>query len=133
MTQALLPHEQFHIRARLARQMGYAAVRSDSGSFWLWKDGQQISVSGWAREEDCWLDAPDPFTNAADNRALVAWLAADDARWLAFRKEILLCWAVLPDDVALSHGYYEKWFLTLPYETITLAAARALGIPEASE
>ena len=68
------------------------------------------------------------FTSADDSRALLEWLAADDARFLAFRKELFLIWLTVPNEQALSLGYYEKWLLTLPLETITLAAAKALGI-----
>lgn len=96
----MTPEKQNEIRAELARRMGWTAC---SG--------------GWIAPDDRILpDPPDPFTNAADNRALVAWLAADDARWLAFRKELLLCWVALPDDIVLGHGYYERWLLTLPLE-----------------
>lgn len=113
----MTPEQQHHICTELARRMGWTTC---SG--------------GWiARDDRILPDAPDPFTNAEDNRALVAWLAADDARWLAFRKELLLCWVALPDDIVLGHGYYERWLLTLPLDAITLAAARALEIPEASE
>ena len=117
----MTPEQQLAIRAELARQMGWKLAHDGYG---LSPDYQIVPQP---------RALPDPFTSAKDKDALVAWLAADDARWLAFRKELLLCWVALPDDIVLGHGYYERWLLTLPLETITLAAARALGIPEASE
>lgn len=104
------------MREDLARAMGWVLVN------WSWVGNNR----------ECQAAPPDPFTNAADNRALVAWLAADDDRWLPFKKELRLEWVASTSPRAASLDY-ERWMLTLPCEVIVIAAARALGIPEASE
>ena len=117
---------QMEIRADLARAMGWTERHKDYPiapvGHILHDDYPSGKLYGW----------PNPFTSADDSRALLEWLAADDERFLAFRKEFLrkwsLIWLTVPSEQALSLGYYEKWLLTLPLETIAIAAAKALGI-----
>ena len=124
---------QIEIRAELARRMGWTHVISGAVGFCPKVSRQLAYCHDAFKKYICGhmkRPIPDPFTDAADSRALVAWLAADadDARFLAFRKELFLIWLTVPNEQALTLGYYEKWLLTLPLETITLAAAKALGI-----
>ncbi len=114
--------ERLAIRAELARRMGWTAC---SG--------------GWIAPDDRILpDPPDPFTNAADNRALVAFLAADGDRWFVFIRSLI---KLLPKperseirDATFRDLVHElSLFMIAPLEDITIAAAQALGIQEASE
>ena len=115
------------ICAELARRMYPDGVIEPS----FVGDGVDIRVYDKPNETRTWYNF-DPFTNAEDKDALVAWLAADDDRWLPFKKELRLEWVASTSPRAASLDY-ERWMLTLPCEVIVIAAARALGIPEASE
>lgn len=140
----MTPEQQLTIRAELARRMGYFVLpvgtpnqMNDRRIRFIWHYQLQLpDASKYQRwretESEAWADAPDPFTNAEDKDALVAWLAADDDRWLPFKKELRLEWVASTSPRAASLDY-ERWMLTLPCEVIVIAAARALGIPEASE
>ena len=123
----MTPERQLEIREQLARRMG-----------WIYSEQFRI----WYLESDInsgQLKPPDPFTDAADNRALVAWLAADDARWARFDDALLDCLIEDAEPIkAISrqnewlttHQQWGRLKLTAPLETITLAAARALKIIE---
>lgn len=109
------------ICAELARRMGYF-VAVLNGKYGL-QSASKIIYTRWREaENEAWMDAPDPFTDAADNRELVKWLAADDARWQSFTYAL---WSFLPKD--FNHDYV-KAFALMSYEVITLAAAKTLGI-----
>jgi len=131
----MTPEQQLTIRAELARRMGYFVLPVGTPNHWHYQL-QLPDASKYQRwretESEAWADAPDPSTNAEDKDALVAWLAADDDRWLPFKKELRLEWVASTSPRAASLDY-ERWMLTLPCEVIVIAAARALGIPEASE
>lgn len=115
---------QLHICAELARRMGWTTC-----------------PGGWIAPDDRILpDQPDPFTCPEDNRALVAWLANDNDQWQSFRNNLDSLnrdkYWMMDDEKQRSlpyRAYLEQAAMTAPLETITLAAARALGIPEASE
>lgn len=59
---------------------------------------------------------PNPFTSAADSRALVAWLAADNERWSEFRQELVSIWVSVNGDDLL------RFTLTAPLPVIADAA-----------
>ena len=107
--------ERLHIRAELAQRMGYSQrhtthlLAAELAGDWLKSDGSFFDDA-----------PPDPFTDAADNRALVAWMATDDERWERFL-----------DEFQITAGTLIKVIMTAPLDTITLAAAKALGIQEA--
>ncbi len=146
--------EQLHIRIRteLARAMGTHAWYTDGLTRWLSAREEMAAVCrrypeivetsnelliDWTESE-----IPDPFTNAADNRALVEWLLSEDSdaqfNEIVFLTELMRNYTYLwqPGKVEFNavevRGIIFR-VLTAPLETITLAAARALGIPEASE
>lgn len=87
-------------------------LHDDAG---CWKSPED-DTANWLH----WSEPPDCFINAADNRALVAWMAADDERWERFL-----------DEFQITAGTLIKVIMTAPLDTITLAAAKALGIQEA--
>ena len=106
------------MREALARAMGWTGLR--------WMKSQIFE-----KREDLWglrpgedgqvmRKAPNPFTNAADKDKLVKWLAADDARWYKFKKEILSDWIESPEQEVV------RFVFTAPLETISLAAWRAI-------
>lgn len=121
------------ICAELARRMGYKEIVE------LWEGTVWHDPSG----NRC--DKPDFFTNAEDKDALVAWLAAD---WVLWKRFFLEFTALIIPAMMQSEDYLGRigetdnytigpskaewgWALmTAPRETITLAAARALGIGE---
>lgn len=117
--------ERLHIRAELAQRMGYSQrhtthlLAAELAGDWLKSDGSFFDDA-----------PPDPFTDAADNRALVAWMATDDERWERFLDEFQITagwkyWLWQPTLI--------KVIMTASLDTITLAAAKALGIPEVGE
>ena len=69
---------------------------------------------------------PNPFTNRDDSAALVAWLAADDARWAKLKQQLTALWGSAAEQDLI------RFALTLPCKTIAEAACKALGI-EVSE
>lgn len=84
-------------------------------------DALSSAVSG----ENCYFALPDPFTSAEDNRALVAWLAEDDARWAAF-----YAWFVV-DGLGLHPGSDDpvavvRDVMTAPLPVIAEAAWQAI-------
>lgn len=124
------------IRAELARRMGWT-VKKFKHSFELCRPGGTFLQSpfgdgypaSFTLESDAWQYAPDPSTNAADKDALVKWLAADDSRWRSFFRHFS---EALELDFDVEYPVYcAMLMMTASYETITLAAARALGIGEA--
>jgi hypothetical protein len=126
------------IRAELARRMGNHVWFTDGSTRWLsTKSGMAAVCRRYPeiRETDeempiDWQesDIPDPFTDAADNRALVEWLAAnmEDEACDRFNVE-------MQKSVAPYGGFDALTMLAASLETVTLAAAKALGIQEASE
>lgn len=125
------------IRAELARRMGW--IPEDAVATEQWEIGSLdfTMKPSWRSPSGLrgFKFPPDPFTNAEDNRALVEWLAADDARWLQFDDRLLIALSLqpLPAYDSGNPGFQRmmrQQILTAPLETITLAAARALGIQE---
>lgn len=115
--------ERLHIRAELARRMGYYPKESANGFYWLMLGNDLVSRRGWRDKDGCWDDAPDPFTDAADNRALVAWLAVQPEKTVdRFNAELLK--VADPSPLCI---------LLIPARVIAEAAAKALGIQEANE
>lgn len=121
--------QRLQIRAELAQRMGYSQrhtthlLAAELAGDWLKPDGSFFDDA-----------PPDPFTNAADKDALVEWLAADIDRYSAFDAELrieLHRRGLITDAPALTAVELRRKMLTAPLETITLAAARALGIQEA--
>jgi len=113
------------MRADLACAMGWKVIRTSRGFM-------PISPEGYAQlnyktEDFAWATMPDPFTNAADNRALVEWLAEQSpVAWGNFTG--CLIDAAIPFHVQP----YADWemvcraVLTAPIETIAEAAWRAI-------
>lgn len=116
--------ERNHIRAELARRMGWTGVEVGIDHYFFVGHPPNEPISSQRTY------VPDPFTSAEDKDALVAWLAVDNARWTDFYRE-------LESDLQIPEGevriWRAMWLMTAPLETITLAAARALGIPEVKE
>lgn len=138
--------QRLQIRAELARAMGYSVIKDGSYFYLLDRHGsREENADGYAIGSTCeaeaWMNAPNPFTNAADNRALVAWLAADDARWGKFDDALLDAILDANQEQVNLISKQNEWLntaqqwtrlkITAPLDTITLAAAKALGIPEA--
>lgn len=128
----MTPEQQLTIRAELARRMGWTYHAQTR--YWIDpSDSHDYSFP------------PDPFINAEDKDALVAWLASDWIRWKKFFSEFTS--SVIP-AMTQSEAYLARtsetdnftigpsqaewgWALmTASRETITLAAARALKIIE---
>lgn len=126
--------QRLTIRTELARRMGWTDIESC-------KDWDfSFLPSGLPPGQKEYKNIPDPFTNATDKDALVEWLAADDARWFVFIRHLikLIDWPQSAPKAITGPTFAEvvsevRYFMTAPYETITLAAARALGIQEAGE
>ena len=129
----MTPEQRLHIRAELARRMGWTGLHWHeqclSPQWWGLRPGETGQIN---------RPIPDPFTSAADNRALVAWICSDKCPGY-FNDEIFLSEiSKIYGQLKTPHSKRElacaMWdTLTAPREIITLAAARALGIPEASE
>lgn len=108
------------IRADLARAMGWDFIPSSSEiappyvGEWYTPLGKIIGD-----------EPPNFFTSAADNRALVKWLAADRDRMFDFCESLKL-------KLGVSNGMFAyeviERTLTASPEAITLAACKALGI-----
>lgn len=107
--------QRLTIRAELARRMGWKQVVIPDGEF---------KATVWELPacfpddpvRHVW-DAPNPFTNAADKDALVAWICANDYK------------SRFGDELLKALGIRDKFLGDrAPYEAITLAAAKALGI-----
>lgn len=126
------------IRAELARRMGW----KEGGFAGIWfPPAQSVKESIKATR----TEPPDPFTNAEDKDALVTWIGAQGvncrtkfikhlARSIKIESGVLEGWSLLSAHEESSADWSDFFLLlTAPRETITLAAARALGIPEASE
>ena len=115
--------ERLQIRAELAQMMGWQHLAKchlhDDADCWK---PPEDDTANWLH----WTEPPDPFINAADNRALVEWLAANDEACDRFNVE-------MQKSVAPYGGFDALTMLAAAPETITLAAAKALGIQEASE
>ena len=127
--------QRLTIRAELARRMYPDGVIEPS----FVGDGVDIRVYDKPNETRTWYNF-DPFTNAADKDALVEWLAADDARWFTFIRHLikLVNWPqsaskAITDPTFAKIVSEVRYLMTAPRETITLAAARALGIQEAED
>lgn len=121
-------------RRELAERMGYF-VATGNGAFWLcFPSGESVGGGGWATEEDTWSDAPDPFTDHADNAALVEWLCANDYK-SAFGDELLKVMGIR--DKFLGDRFPAEFhiadLLTSPLEARVLAACAALGISTGDE
>lgn len=127
--------QRLTIRAELARAMYPDAVIEPSPT----GEGVNIRVYDKPNETRTWYNF-DPFTNAADKDALVAWLASQGANCRTkFIKH-------LARSIKIEYGVMEGWsllsaheesgadwndfflLLTAPLEAITLAAAQAVGI-----
>jgi len=105
------------ICADLACAMGWKVIKTNSGFMPISPEGH--AQLNYKTEDFAWATMPDPFTNAADNRALVEWLAQDNARWTAFYR-------ILEDALKIPEGemraWRAMWLLTAPLETIAEAA-----------
>ena len=139
----MTPEHQLKIRAELARRMGI------SESEWLSRcrvEGHRIDDDGFS--EYCYNCGeavhllvqvpPNPFTNAEDNRALVAWICSDKSPATFDDEAFLSGISKIYGQLKTPHSKRElacaMWdTFTAPLETITLSAARALGILEAGE
>lgn len=132
------------IRAELARRMGYTNFRevtlySLAGPVNELICDPPLGVEPNTRFFECSVTGraafsasvpPDPFTNAEDKDALVEWLAAQDEDTQELYQQHLvrkLSWDDSHNRSALVEALV---FQTAPYEAITLAAAKALGIGE---
>lgn len=113
--------QQLAIRAELARRMGWQTV----GGRWLPPETAlplKYGNSGFP------IEPPDPFTNAEDKDALVAWLAEQsDDTWIKFQNKLFFVWMGSPNRKQDS-SHFVRFVMTAPLETITFCAARALGI-----
>ncbi len=126
--------------ADLARAMGWKVIQTSRGFMPISPEGD--AQLNYKTEDFAWATMPDPFAYAADNRALVEWLLSEDSdaqfNEIVFLTELMRNYTYLwqPGKVEFNavevRGIIFR-VLTAPLETITLAAARALGIPEASE
>ena len=74
-----------------------------------------------------------PFTDAADKDALVAWLAEDDARWFVFIRKLigLINWPAQSPQQTTDATFAKvvsdvRYLMTADCETIALAAWRAI-------
>lgn len=94
-------------------------------------EGQRMTMN--EAIEEAASNLPDPFTSAADNRALVAWLNQQPDEVRSEFSCTLVQWLMNPPGTESSNCVDTLDVLNTPLETITLAAARALGIPEAGE
>lgn len=134
------------IRAELARAMGWTINEMRLGHFCLIAPDGSYRDCFHSEPEDVWEceRLPDPFTSAADKDALVKWLAQEDGRWYCFvhaldklldtQDERSKQYPNPPFDNGRGLFYQAvKSFILAPLETVTLAAARALGIQEAGE
>lgn len=104
--------------ADLARAMGWKVIQTSRGFMPISPEGD--AQLNYKTEDFAWATMPDPFAYAADNRALVAWLAEDDARWKEFKQELLSDWASSPEQDVV------RFALTAPLETIAEAAWQAI-------
>lgn len=115
--------------AELARRMGWTPPTSHDAPwperffYWLSPDGQSSQE-----------DPPDYFTDPAASRELVAWLAADDARWQDFAHALYDALGKPQPHLFTGGGFYAslKPYLTAPPSVIARAACKALGV-EVSE
>ena len=118
------------IRADLARAMGWDFIPSSSEiappyvGEWYTPLGKIIGD-----------EPPNFFTSAAASNALVTWLAADSARWFLFVRSLVKLLPKPERDEIRDTTFRDlvqdlSLFMTASYETITLAAAKALGITE---
>lgn len=115
---------QIEIRAELARRMGWDFIQKSSEMAysgegeWYTPDGQSYG------------DEPPGFcADATASRALVAWLAGQDATvWGEFSG------MVINSGIPFEQQAYADWemvtraFALAPLEIIAIAAAKALGI-----
>lgn len=76
----------------------------------------------------------DPFTSAADSRALVAWLAMDGMRWIDFYHALaphlsipLLQIGSKESPQFTNQSFVALAVMTIPLPVIALAAHRSLG------
>jgi len=131
--------QKLHIRAELALRMGTHHWFTDDAETvperWLGtRKGMATACRQYpaiheATDESLpiyWpgCDMPDPFTSAADKDALVAWVAEDNARWSDFYQHIE---SALEIPEGETRDWRAMWLMTASHETITLAAARAVG------
>ena len=131
--------ERLHIRAELARRMGWTCITGDVG--FNPETSHQLAYCSEAFKKAICSQMkkpiPNPFTNAADCRALVAWICSDKSPATfddeAFLSGISKIYGQLKTPYSKRELACAMWdTFTAPLETITLAAARALGIPEAA-
>lgn len=123
------------IRAELARQMGWA-LEADG----YWQSWRSLDGSTRRNVRPSYGESPigDPFTNNADKDALVEWLNKE-SRPGGVIKNGLMVRDEFINHLLQVHGLskYEvdDFFaaMTAPLETVTLAAAKALGIGEAED
>jgi len=118
----MTPEQQLHIRAELARRMGWQVfpyVMPSKNGQWetlLCPPGERVHISTV-------IEPPDPFTNAADNREMVAWICANDYK-SAFGDELLKLIGIRDrflGDVFPAEFHIAD-ILIAPLETITLCA-----------
>lgn len=77
--------------------------------------------------EEAASNLPDPFTNAEDYYAMLAWMAQDENLWSSFHAKMKHDLGLDPMATAIECG---RAFITASRETITICAARALKIIE---
>lgn len=132
MNTHLADADRLAIRTELAKAMGWRITTLP---------GWQMA---WLSPDEATQDEPpNPFTDAADNRALIGFIAKQDGRANAdFLRTLIRSVGGLPmwmEIVSTNPNPKMATFmalLTAPLETIALAAAAALGItappPEAA-
>jgi len=121
--------------AELAQRMGWRLEPEVDN--WFRQTGRQI----W-RHPVTLIERqlpPDYFTDPAASRELAAWLAADDARWFVFIRQLikLIDWPTqsahkIADATFAEIASEVRYLMTAPLPVIAKAACKALGI-EVSE
>lgn len=116
---------QIEIRADLARAMGWDFIQK-SGEWAFPGEGEWYMPDGKFYGDE----PPDPFTDASDSRALVAWLAASNK---AQQFHDALYYLLLKDEssdlyAATPHKLVRVKMMASPLSVIAEAAAKAMGI-----
>ena len=122
-----MTEQRRQVCTELARRMGWT-LEADG----YWQSWRSLDGSTRRNVRPSYGESPigDPFTDAADNRALIEWLAADDARWTVFYAWFVVERLSLHPDSDSPIAVVRE-VMTASYEVVTLAACKALGIGEA--
>ena len=86
----MTPEQQLHIRAELARRMGYSIIQSGTYFYLIDPHGsKQENADGYAigstSEDGAWMDAPDPFTFSRPTRFVLGYSQTITRRFVALR------------------------------------------------